>query len=208
MPCSIDGCNGATDMNKDFYRENLPMYVNGNLTAEEKADFDRELSQDDSLKKEAAFLNAVRGYVKQENIQTPGEMGWHKLKRQIKKESESNVTTHKTVSKWRTFAVAASLVLVIQAGFMANMMQQQDSYAPLSGDDYSENVIQVQFNSNAKESDIRKLLISIDGSIIEGPSTKGLYRIQLKNRDKDVINADIIKQLQLHYDVIDFVSEE
>jgi hypothetical protein len=194
-------------MNKDYYRENLPMYINGNLTAEEQADFERELSQDDSLKKEAEFLTALRGYVKQENVQTPGEMGWHKLKRQIKKESESTVTTHNTTNKWRTFAVAASLILVVQAGFMTNMMQQQDSFAPLSGDDYPENVIQVQFNSNAKASDIQELLISINGSIIEGPSTKGLYRIQLKNRDA-VMNDDLVKQLQLQSNVIDFVSEE
>ncbi len=99
-------------------------------------------------------------------------------------------------------------MLVVQAGFMANMMQQQDSFAPLSGDGYSANVIQVQFNSNAKESDIRKLLISIDGSIIEGPSNKGLYRIQLKNSDDDVMIDNVIKQLQLQSKVIDFVSEE
>jgi hypothetical protein len=51
------------------------------------------------------------------------------------------------------------------------------------------------------------LLISINGSIIEGPSTKGLYRIQLKNRDA-VMNDDLVKQLQLQSNVIDFVSEE
>jgi hypothetical protein len=195
-------------MNKDYYRENLPMFINGNLSAEEQADFERELSQDDSLKKEAEFLTAIRGYVKQENVQTPGEMGWHKLKRQIKKESTSNVVSHNAVNKWRTFAVAASLVLVVQAGFMATMMQQQDTFAPLSGDDYSENVIQIQFNSNAKASDIQQLLISINGSIIEGPSTKGLYRIQLKKRDDAIMNDNVIKQLQLRSDVIDFVSEE
>lgn len=190
-------------MNKQYYRENLPMYINGSLSAEEQADFERELSQDDALKKEAEFLSAIRDYVKQEQIQTPGEMGLFKLKRQIKQQETNTLTTNKLTKKWRTFAVAASLMLVVQAGVMITMTQQEDAFTPLSGSDYSENVIQVQFKSDTKESDIRALLLSVDGSIIEGPSKSGLYRIHLNKLD-----TDVIEQMQQQTGIIDFVTEE
>ncbi|VAW55043.1 hypothetical protein MNBD_GAMMA05-220 [hydrothermal vent metagenome] len=190
-------------MNKQYYKENLPMYINGSLPGKEQADFERELSQDAELKKEADFLSAIRAYVKKEQIQTPGEMGLFKLKRQIKQQEQRDSKNSKLTSKWRTFAIAASLVLVVQAGVMITMTQQQDAFTPLSGSDYSENVIQVQFTSDAKESDIRALLLSFDASIIEGPSKNGLYRIRLNQLDDKVI-----EQLQQQSNIIDFVTEE
>jgi len=189
-------------MNKQYYRENLPMYINGSLPADERADFEQQLSQDAELKKEADFLSAVRRYVKDEKVTTPGEMGLFKLKRQIKKESENKVATKTLTKKWRTFAIAASLVLVVQAGVMVSMTQQQDAFVPLSGSDYSENVVQVQFISSTRENDIRELLISLDASIIQGPSKNGIYRIELKN-----LNDEILKQLQ-QAKIVDFVTEE
>lgn len=189
-------------MNKQYYRENLPMYINGSLSADECADFEQQLLQDEELKKEADFLSALRCYVKDEKVTSPGEMGLFKLKRQIKEESKNNVTDSQPKNGWRTFAIAASLVLVVQLGVMIGMTQQQDLFVPLSGSDYAENIVQVQFTSNARENDIRQLLISIDGSIIQGPSKNGIYRIELKK-----VNEEILKQLQ-QANIIDFVAEE
>ena len=202
MSCKTNGCNGVVNMNKQYYRENLPMYINGSLPEDERADFEQQLSQDAELKKEADFLSSVRRYVKDEKITTPGEMGLFKLKRQIKNESENNVATKTLTKKWRTFAIAASLMLVVQAGVMVSMTQQQDAFVPLSGSDYSENVVQVQFKSSTRENDIRKLLISLDASIIQGPSKNGIYRIELKN-----LNEETLKQLQ-QAKIVDFVTEE
>ncbi len=189
-------------MNKQYYRENLPMYINGSLPADERADFEQQLLQDEELKKEADFLSAVRRYVKNEKVTSPGEMGLFKLKRQIKEESKNNIAGNKLTNRWRSFAIAASLVLVVQLGVMISMTQQQDRFVPLSGSDYSENVVQVQFTDDARSNDIRALLLSIDGSIIQGPSTNGIYRIELKN-----LNEDTLKQLQ-QAKIIDFVTEE
>ena len=202
MSCKTNGCNGVVNMNKQYYRENLPMYINGSLPEDERADFEQQLSQDAELKKEADFLSSVRRYVKDEKITTPGEMGLFKLKRQIKNESENNVATKTLTKKWRTFAIAASLMLVVQAGVMVSMTQQQDAFVPLSGSDYSENVVQVQFKSSTRENDIRALLISLDASIIQGPSKNGIYRIELMN-----LNEETLKQLQ-QAKIVDFVTEE
>ncbi len=203
MPFKSDGCDGIVNMNKQYYRENLPMYINGNLTKKELADFERELANDIVLKEEAEFLSAIRRYVKKEQIQTPGDMGLFKLKREIKQQQESASINNKLTRKWRMFTVAASLMLFIQAGVMITMTQQEDSFTLLSGSNYSESVMQVQFKNDARQSDINTLLISVNGSIIEGPSKKGIYRIQF-----DKIDASIIEQLQQQSNVIDFVTEE
>lgn len=189
-------------MNKQYYKDNLPMYINGSLSADERADFEQQLSQDEGLKKEADFLSSVRQFVKDEKVNTPGEMGLFKLKHQIQKESDNKATTNTLTPKWRTFAIAASLVLVVQAGIMVSMTQQQDAFVPLSGNGYAANVVQVQFKSSARENDIRELLISLDASIIQGPSKKGVYRIELKN-----LTEETLKQLQ-QAKIIDFVTEE
>ncbi len=189
-------------MNKQYYRENLPMYINGSLPAGKRADFEQQLSQDEDLKKEADFLSSIRQFVKNEKVSTPGEMGLFKLKRQIKKESDNKTATNTLTKKWRTFAIAASLVLVVQAGVMLSMTQQQDAFVPLSGSGHADNVVQVQFKSSARENDIRELLISIDASIIQGPSKNGVYRVELKT-----LNEETLKQLQ-QAKIIDFVTEE
>jgi len=190
-------------MNNQELKENLPWYVNNTLNDEQQAEFEQQLSNNAELKQEVKFLNALRQHVKQNISHSPGEMGLQRLKRQIKKESEQNSSSHKSITTWRTLAIAASLVLVVQLGIMINFVQREDTFVPLSGNNYSSSVIQVQFKSDATESRIRELLISIEGSIINGPSKNGLYRIQLKTDDDKIIS-----RLRMQTDLIDFISKE
>jgi len=190
-------------MNNQKLKENLPWYVNNTLSNEQQAEFEQQLSTDTELQQEVRFLSALHQHIKQDVIHSPGEMGLQRLKRQIKKEAEQNASSHKSITTWKTFAIAASLVLVVQLGVMINLIQQEDTFVPLSGNNYSATVIQVQFKDNATERKIRELLISIEGSIIEGPSKNGVYRIQLKTNDDNVVS-----RLQIQTDVIDFVSKE
>lgn len=186
------------DLNDD-----LPWYINGSLPAERQEEIARQLLDNQELKQEAEFLNTLRNHVKQQAINTPGEMGLHRLRREIKNKSGQAPSSRKVSKKWSAFAIAASLMLVIQAGFIVSLVHQDDPYAPLSGTEYPINVIQVQFNSNAKASDIRELLTRISASIIDGPSKKGVYRIQVKHSDDEVIN-----KLKNSPDVIDFAARE
>ena len=190
-------------MNQQDPKENLPWYVNKSLPDDELEDIERQLENDESLKQDVEFMNKLRAHLKNSTQSSPGEFGLQRLKQQIKKEASSGTT-----KRWRNFAVAASLLMVIQAGIMLSLIQQQDvGIVPLSGDTYSGPVLQIQFKDYAKESEIRAIILSINGSIIEGPSTLGIYRVQLADDDIDIIDQRI-SQLHNKLDLIDFVSAE
>lgn len=190
-------------MNQQDYQENLPFYINGTLSKAEQADFESELSNNNTLKKEADFLTTLRKQIKSEQIKSPGQMGLHRLKRDIKNQASNDTVDDKQVKKWRLFAVAASLLIAMQTGFIVSMTPEEATYVPLSGSEYNENIVQIQFKDKAKANDISELLIQFNASIIEGPSKNGLYRVHIKNLDNDLMN-----QLQSSSDVIDFIAEE
>lgn len=57
--------------------------------------------------------------------------------------------------------------------------------------------INVVFNENAKEIEIRDLLIRIDGKIINGPSTTGLYIISINNSEQRDLILKILRESKI-----------
>lgn len=191
-------------MNEQQTHEDLPWYVNGQLSAEQRQEIEQQLQDDPALQQEAAFLDKLRQQLKQGGQQSPGELGLQRLKRDIKKQSASPV-----VKRWKTLAVAASLLVVVQAGVMVSMIESPDTgIVPLSGSQYAGNVIQLQFTDKASAGQIQQLLASVKGSIISGPSASGVYRVQLEDGDDQGSIEQRIAALKSQPDVIDFVAAE
>ena len=192
-------------MNKQDIDENLPWYVNGQMSEQEKAEFEQAIKDDTEAQQEVEFLNKLRNQLKQNAEPSPGEFGLQRLKRDIKSSERAPVT-----KRWRTLAVAASLLMVVQAGVMVSMMQTEEAgvgIQPLSGSHYTGTVLQLQFTGDASAEDIRQALLSVGGSIIEGPSSSGIYRVRLKDEQNERVQQHIA-QLQANHKVIDFVAEE
>lgn len=154
----------------------LPWYVNNTLDAARQQQIKNQLSQDATLQQEADFLQHIRQQIKNSGDATPGEFGWQKLQRQIK---QSSVSANNR--RWQVFAVAASLLLVLQTGVIFNLIQPKDSYAPLSGISHTQPTLQIRFNASISEADMRQALLAIHGQIINGPSANGIYRVSLEN---------------------------
>ena len=70
-------------------------------------------------------------------------------------------------------------------------------------------VLQINFSPNASEVQIRKLLQSVDGSIIEGPGAIGIYRVRLnlETKNEEQINESIAA-LRSHHDTVIHVARE
>ena len=185
-------------MKNRHLHEVLPWYINGSLSAEEHDEVEQSLVSDDELKKEQEFLSALRHHVKKESCDSPGEFGLQRLRREIKKESKSKAST-----KWRVFSIAASLLLVVQLGVMLNLTQQDNAFVPLSGEDHSGNVFQIQFQSTATVSHINKFLLDIGAVIVDGPSKNEVYRIRLQT-----VNDETLQEIRKQKDIVDFVAEE
>jgi len=191
-------------MNKQQIHGNLPWYVNGQLSAEQREEIEQQLKDDPALQQEVAYLERLRRQIKQSTQQTPGEFGLQKLKRDIRQQR-----TAPLLKRWKTLAVAASLLVVVQAGVMVSMLQPADTgMVPLSGSQYSGQVIQLQFTDGASAAQIRQLLASVNGSIIAGPSASGVYRVRLADSAEQGSFEQRIARLRAQTDVIDFVAAE
>jgi hypothetical protein len=157
----------------------LPWLVNNSLDRARRLSLDASLTQDAELRLETEFLQHIRQQVKNQPDVTPGDLGWQRLKKQLAQETQQTPAR----PRWNLgLAVAASLLVIIQGGVIFSLLNQQQvepAYLPLASNHYQGPVLQVRFNPDIREAQMRNLLLEIDARIIEGPSSNGLYRITL-----------------------------
>ena len=185
-------------MNNTEQNLNLPWYVNNSLDAGERQTLETQLMQDAELKLEVEFLQQIRQQIKKPPGATPGELGWKKLQRQI------NRTPVNTNRRWQGFAIAASVMLMVQGAIIFNLLQTEDNYAPLSGLTQQQPTLQIRFNPDIREADMRQLLRDIKGQILDGPSANNLYRVSLENPEQI---AHFIETLRAN-SLVDHVAQD
>lgn len=191
-------------MNEQEIQESLPWYVNNTLTGDEKQSVETALADNGDLQQEVTFLQSLRDALQQQPapVSSPGDLGWQRLKRQL----QTATPTVKSGRGWRAFAVAASLVAVIQAGYIIQQRESAPGIVPLSGSHYEGPVLQIQFKDSATEASIRALLFRYQARMIDGPSASGVYRIAVKNGHRSI--AQTVTALRQNSDIVDYVAEE
>lgn len=197
-------------MSKDV-RELLPFYVNGTLGGAELKEVETAIKSDPSLKGDIDFLKALRDEVKNiESENSPGELGLKRLQKAIAAEKLQNDPIARAESKitkeqnwgWRVAAIAACLLLVFQTIVM--MPQQGDDLTAAGGKQvvFAEGrIVSVTFSPDAREENIRSLLLSVDANIVDGPSALGVYKLSIP-RDFDAA----VEKLRAHKTLIETVD--
>ena len=108
--------------------------------------------------------------------------------------------------RWQLPALAACAVLALAVS-LTTYLAPQDRYRTLGRTQVGlsgRTVIQVVFSPNAKEREIREILLQDDNQVISGPSRHGVYRVLLG----PTVRSDIyVARLQHNPDVI-FVEQE
>lgn len=165
----------------------LPWYVNNSLDESQRKMIASQLAKDIELKRDADFLQIIRQQIKSPATASPGELGWLRLKNRLQHTQQI-----KHQRRWQGLAIAASLLLLIQGGVLFRLMQSDDGYAPLSGTTHTLPTLQIRFNPDTREADMRKLLLDIHGQILDGPSASGLYRVTLG----DVTDEQIAERIE------------
>ena len=187
--------------------ELLPWYINNSLDEEENRIVAEALEKDDELKKEYEILKSLSTAIKSEEIQIPGEMGFARLKRDMKTTSQlkdkPGLLSNST-ARWKFAAIAASLLLVVQVSFMLNQTSEQQYYRPLGSEDQLQGSIMITFVPNATESQIREVLIESQAVIIDGPSSAGIYHVRSSAQDKNTT----IQKLKSYNKVISHVQAD
>lgn len=180
--------------------EKLPLLVNGQLDASERAELERQLGQDPVLAQEAEFLAALRDGIQQQDEQTPGALGLARLKREIAREKQHDRQPEAAKSYWKPVALTACALFALQT-FMLNVPLDgrngtDTDIATLAGENVSQGPrLQLIFDDSATAANIHSALRSVDGTIVDGPGALGVYTLMLP-QGADASQA--VKQLSKH----------
>jgi anti-sigma factor RsiW len=193
---------------KDHPLDLLPWYVNGTLDGEELQQVESHLKGCERCRSEVAFLQSVRQEVKAAGeAATPGDLGLQRLLRTVRAERKA---TRWTPQWWQPALAAAALVVVIQATLLVNLWPEPESITPLGGPPSAGVVLQVRFVPTATEVQIREAIQDVNGTIIDGPSAVGIYRVELDlppDAEDQQIEA-VLAHLRAHQSVIQEVNRE
>ena len=173
--------NETDDLERD-----IPWLVNNTLDPADRERLLAQLAQHPELAEDREFLDAVRRGIRQERIASPGEFGLHRLNRTLDAmaaEDHKSVATQPSSGGrdwWRFSLAAAVMVIAIQGGVLWSVVRDADTdYRLLGSGTSSGTILQVEFQPDAREADIRALLSGIGGQLIDGPSALDLYRVRI-----------------------------
>lgn len=180
------------------FKEMIPLYINGRLSDSERAAFEAALASDPALKQELSEFEEIAALYPdiEEAIPFPSSDRvfsriMDNIDAQEKKAASPDgpgVFFEKLTEFIRTtffsprvaWAVAA-VQLVLLVTLVGTMPDRQDFKTLSSGGGTSETALKINivFEEDAKEKDIRALLNQLDAGIVAGPTANGLYVIEI-----------------------------
>ncbi len=189
--------------------ELLPWFVNGTLSNEEQQVVESHIQSCPQCQQEISLLQSIRIQTKDVAIQSPGEIGLNRLLHDVQKErNESKTSTLTHNVGWKNgLAIAASFIIFIQAGLLIDAWFLSKPLVPLAGPQHHNAHLQISFVSSATATQIQQVLQTVQGTIVEGPSPLGIYRIRLEHTLSDNTQLEqTIQQLRQETTIIQHVA--
>ncbi len=170
----------------------LPWFVNHTLTPSQQQEVEAHLKRCRRCQEEVEWLRTVRKEIKTTAVQPPGELGFKRLLSRVKHQKSTGQIRQKQRFGWRpVLAIAASLIIVVQAGLLIHSWFGPAAITPLSKPPEQGFVLQVTFSPAAREEQIREIVQSVGGTFVGGPGALGVYRIRL---DVSINDHNAIRQ--------------
>ena len=197
----------------------LPFHANGTLEGADRAAVEAALETDAELRADLAALQAIRQTMQAEEVASPGDFGLARLMRDV--EAETPVTAPPAaandnvvpVTRLRLWQTAAAVILAVGLGVnllpgpgdapetgrtdQAPTTEEGFSLASGGAPDFT-----IAFAPDAREAEIRALLLQAGVEITQGPSALGLYGLSLLDSVSDetarpiLANSGIVDDLQ------------
>jgi len=195
------------DRNEEFREvdELLPWYVNGTLSDDERERVRRYLGGNEQGSSDVEMLQGVREAVKVRQFDSPGELGRHRLKAAIEKESRGRRSGGPSSGWWRPAMAAAVLVIAVQSVLLISSWQSDDAFKP-AGVAPERPAIQLRFQPGATEGEIRGLLSRLDVEIVSGPGSVGVYRVAPVGSDANI--EELVARLRAAPGIVSFAEVE
>jgi anti-sigma factor RsiW len=204
-------------MNDDRFDELLPWYVNGTLDDEERAWVDRYLVEHPDARAELAWYQSLQKRMRDNAPAVPATIGLAKVMTLIQGDRPTwaervggfFAAIFDGVGMRPTAALAALAVVAVQGGVIFNLLGD----ARLAEEEAAEvratratpvtegPLLKLNFAPDAKEADIRFLLISVQGTLVGGPGQLGDYYVRVP-AGREAASAEKLKSNLLLQSVV------
>ena len=188
-------------MSADRFSELLPWYVNGSISTEDRAWVDAYMKTNPDARSELAFYQSLQTRMRQNAPAVPATIGLDKAMRLIR--GDQPTFAEKVSAFFGGFgmrpavAFAALALFTVQAGVIFTMVRQSnndtDEIRALRATKVTEGpMLKLNIAPDAKEADIRFLLMSVGGDLAAGPGQLGDYYVRVPAGSEDAA----LKKLQ------------
>jgi anti-sigma factor RsiW len=174
-------------MSNERFAELLPWYVNGSIDAADRDWVDHYLADHPDARSELAWFESLQTRIKESLPAVPENLGLSRVLRLIR--SEQPTLAQRFSQFIGSFAMRPALalsllgVVVIQGGVIVSILQGQHEAAEMRAAPAKlveeGPLVKINFAPDAKESDIRLLLVSVHGTLAGGPSQLGDYYVRV-----------------------------
>lgn len=188
------------------HEDRILAFVQGRLSEADKTAFESDMKNNRAFAVEVEAMLALRREF--EAADSPDtDRGWRDLERAISADSQAPANLNRPLrfSLWQTGGlIAASLVLWQFVAVPTFMTAPAPGYQTVT-EGVEQPTLQVLFVEDANITAINALLAESNGTIVDGPSALGLYRVAFQSTaSRDAA----LTALQEQSDVVDMVSVE
>jgi hypothetical protein len=170
----------------DMLKDLIPLYVKGLLNEAQSKEIEEAMDECPFLREETESWKAVGcAYQRiEDSLPQPSGRLYQKIAERIEGAKKPGLLNWLFGSPAVSLAlVTAQFFLILSLGFY--IVQERHEYKTMSAPSTTTEdaiVINIIFQEQATESEIRVLLLKINGRIIAGPTRSGLYSIGLKSK--------------------------
>jgi len=175
-------------MSTERFNELLPWYVNRTLSEEDRAWVERHLAEHPEARAELDWYGSLQSKMQENTPAVPATIGLAKVMRLIQGDRP---TIAERISAFfgdfgmrPAMALAGFALVAIQGGVIFNLMidaqDVESEIRALKATRVEEGpMLKVNFAPDAKEADIRYLLMTVHGNLAGGPGQLGDYYIRV-----------------------------
>jgi len=192
---------------KSRFDELLPFYVNGTLDAADRAWVESYLREHPQAADELRWLRAVQTTVQNETVAASAEVGMARAMQRIHGERKSAAPAKAHgLAGWlarllsppvlKPMFAGAMAIVALQAVVISSMMNERDDTSPIrtpppvSVTEHGA-YVKLNFKPDAREADIRMLLIDVQGSLASGPGQLGDYYLRVPESQVAAVTAKL-----------------
>lgn len=172
----------------DRFEELLPWYVNGSLGAEDRAFVEAYLEQHPEVRGELDWYRSLQRRVQENAPAVPATLGLAKAMRLIQGDrptfSERVSAFFGNLGMRPAYAIAGLAIVAVQGGVILQLLgdvhDNADEIRALNAKRVDEGpMLKISFAPDARETDIRMLVIQLRGELAGGPGQLGDYYLRV-----------------------------